>query len=132
MTTTPVQVRFSDVDLAGHLHNAVYLQFFEQGRMDFFHQFLTRGSWDWSKQSLILAKNVVNYKSPVYLHDKIHVETTLAGFGTKSITLSYRVKRDDTICAEGESVLVCFDYQSKATIEIPATWRKALEAYQAL
>lgn len=130
MTTTIVQVRFSDVDLAGHLHNAVYLQFFEQGRMDFFHQFLTKGSWDWTKQSLILAKNVVNYKSPIYLHDRIHVETELAGFGTKSITLGYRVLRGDTLCAEGESVLVCYDYQSKSTIAIPGPWRSALEEYK--
>ena len=31
--SVPLQVRFADVDMARHVHNAVYLHWFETGRM---------------------------------------------------------------------------------------------------
>jgi acyl-CoA thioesterase FadM len=43
MTThTKIQIRFNDIDLAGHVHNAIYLSYFEQGRLDFFNRFSWR------------------------------------------------------------------------------------------
>ena len=31
--TTPLQLRFNDVDALGHVNNSVYFQFFDQGRL---------------------------------------------------------------------------------------------------
>ncbi len=48
MTTinVPIQIRFADVDMAGHVHNAVYLHWFETARMALQERFIP-AEHDW-------------------------------------------------------------------------------------
>ena len=128
--TTPIQIRFSDVDLAQHVHNAVYLQWFELGRMAFLEQLIPKDH-DWKAQGLILARNEVDYRMPVRLRDTIEVEAWCSAVGSKSFDLSYIIRRTNGdkpgICAEGRSVMVCFDYTLQRTIAVPDAWRSGLE-----
>ncbi len=127
--TVPVQIRFGDVDMARHVHNSVYLHWFELARMELFRSFLPE-EHDWMGQGILLARNEVDYRMPVMLTDEIHVETWCSAIGTKSIDLSYSVIRTGDrsgICAEGRSVLVCFDLNAGKSIEVPAEWRNVFE-----
>ena len=126
MVKTKIQIRFNDVDLAGHVHNGIYLYYFEQGRMDYFNKYLGK-DWDWTNYSLILAKNEVNYLQPIYLDDEIVVETSLEKIGNKSVVLLYKIYRGDVICTEGKSILVCYDYNKNESIIAPDIWRKTLK-----
>ena len=128
-TTVPVQVRFADVDMAHHVHNGVYLHWFELARMRFLERFIPKDH-DWKAQGLILARNEVDYKMPVRLNDTIVAEAWCSAVGNKSFDLSYRIHRtrgkSPGICAEGRSVMVCFDYTTEHTITVPAPWRDVL------
>ena len=128
-TTTSVQVRFNDIDMARHAHNAVYLSWFEQARMDFLKLFIEQHH-DWRKNGLILARNEVDYRSPVHLGDKVEVECWCTHVGNKSFDLAYAlfIAGEDgrRLGAQGRSVMVCFDYHTNATIAVPETWRVAL------
>ncbi|MBK7382609.1 MAG: acyl-CoA thioesterase [Flavobacteriales bacterium] len=125
----PIQLRFADLDMAHHAHNAVYLHWFELARMALLRRFIPPGH-DWKNQGLILARNEVDYRAPVHLNDEIEVECWCSAIGSKSFDLEYavvRVKKEErTICAEGRSVMVCFDYVESRTIGIPENWRGAL------
>ena len=127
--TTPIQIRFSDVDLARHVHNAVYLQYFELGRMNLLRQFMDKNH-DWMIVGLILARNEVDYRLPIHLAEEIAVETSCTKLGNKSFDLSYAVfsmkDGERRLHAEGRSVMVCFDYTKNATIPLPEEWRTAL------
>lgn len=128
-TRVPIQVRFADVDMARHVHNAVYLHWFEAARMKFLEQVVPADN-DWNKLGLILARNEVDYRMPVRLHDTIEAEAWCSAVGTKSFDLSYRIHRiggdAPGICAEGRSVMVCFAYTVQRTIAIPEDWRGGL------
>lgn len=120
MIQTPVQVRFSDCDMAGHIHNAVYLQFFETGRMHFFVSQLGP-NWDWREKGLILKKNEVLYHSPGQLEDQLTVTVNCIHIGETSFTLSYQVENQHNVLrAEGSSVMVCMDYVAGKVIPIPS------------
>lgn len=127
---TPVQIRFSDVDLGRHVHNAVYLHYFELGRMDLLRK-VVGPDHDWVKIGLILARNEIDYRVPVHLADQITVETRCLKVGTKSFNLGYTIfsrgEGERLIHAQGMSVMVCFNYATQQTIAIPATWRPALQ-----
>jgi len=129
--TLPIQIRFADVDLARHVHNAVYLHWFELARMEFLRE-VTPPVHDWRTEGLILARNEVDYRMPVHLSDTIETSVWCASIGTKSFDLHYRIQRTTGpkagVCAEGRSIMVCFDYIAEATIPIPTNWRTALEA----
>ncbi len=128
-TTTPIQIRFNDIDLARHVHNGVYLSYFEQGRMDFLRSFIAK-EHDWRKLGLILARNEVDYRIPVHLGDSVEVDTWCSNVGTKSFDLSYGLftLRDGkrTLHCQGRSVMVCFDYTEGRSIVVPAEWRTTL------
>lgn len=128
-TRTPIQIRFNDIDMARHVHNAVYLSYFEQGRMAFLRGFIEK-EHDWRKLGLILARNEVDYRIPVHLGDEVEVETWCSNIGTKSFDLSYGlfVTKDGrrNLHCQGRSVMVCFDYERNASIQVPAAWRTAL------
>lgn len=128
--TTPIQVRFSDLDMARHVHNAVYLQYFELGRMELLRQFMEKDH-DWVHTGLILARNEVDHRKPIHLADPVQVQTWCGRIGGKSFDLRYAVQhaKDGSIFAEGRSVLVAFDYSQQASIPLPETWRTALARF---
>ena len=82
--TYPVEIRFKDIDLAGHVHNSVYLSYFEQARMMLFVEFVA-DDWDWKSKGLILARNEIDYILPVHLGDKIHISIECDHIGTKAL-----------------------------------------------
>lgn len=127
---TPIQIRFSDVDLGRHVHNAAYLQYFELGRMELLRRVIGPDH-DWVKTGLILARNEIDYRLPIHLADQVTVETRCLKVGTKSFNLGYTLfsERDGQrrIHAEGVSVMVCFDYTKQQSIPMPEAWRTALE-----
>lgn len=125
--TTPVQVRFSDLDMARHVHNAAYLQYFELGRMDLLRRFMEKDH-DWVHAGLILARNEINYRKPIHLADAVQVRTWCGKLGGKSFDLCHAVQNadDGALYAEGRSVMVCFDYSKQAPVPLPSAWRTAL------
>lgn len=126
----PIQVRFADIDMAHHAHNGVYLHWFELARMALLERFIPKGH-DWRRQGLILARNEVDYLKPVRLRDEIQAEAWCSAIGTKSFDLRYAIVRlkdgQREVCAEGRSVMVCFDYERNASTAVPEAWRQALE-----
>ena len=125
MEPARIQVRFSDLDLMGHVNNSVYLSYFEMARVDYFAKILGLG-WDWNSQGIILVRNEIDYIYPIILHQKPLIYINLESIGNKSFTLSYEIKVDDKIVTKGKSVMVSFDsVQSKSTL-IPEVMRKAL------
>lgn len=129
---TPLEIRFRDTDRLGHVNNAVYLTYFEQGRVHFFDELLGL-EVKWNEQGLILANAQVNFLRPVHLEDNIAVDIDVKRLGTKSFELGYRIIRltDSAEMATGSTVLVCFDYLENSSIAIPPSWREALERFAA-
>jgi acyl-CoA thioester hydrolase len=123
-----IPVRYVDIDAMGHVNNAVYLNYFEQARMDFFENSIGE-NWDWKKDGIVLARNEVDYVSPIFLCKSVFIETELERIGTKSITLCYEVRKTaeagSQVYARGKSVIVCFDYERGVTVAISERWKKA-------
>jgi acyl-CoA thioester hydrolase len=128
MIATEVQIRFGDCDLAGHVHNAAYLHYFESARINFFVAELGK-DWDWREQGFILKKNEIDYLRPIQLEDQIKIEVRAIHIGTKSFTLSYSIIVTGTQVCHGESVVVCFNHKKGETIPIPKDMLVALNKH---
>ena len=125
-----LQLRFNDIDVAGHVNNAVYLSYFEQARLSYFDELLGV-EHDWTAQGLLLAHAKLDYHGLVKLNDKIHIEISCDRLGTKSFDLSYKILRASPegpiLCCSGKTIMVCYDFNENETIAIPEEWRKAIE-----
>ncbi len=121
-----IQVRFADLDVLGHVNNAVYLSYFEMARVLYFTPMMGV-EWDWQKFGVLLKKNEIEYHIPVLLHDQPEISIHVLNIGTKSFTLGYELKVKDRVCTTGSSIMVCYDSIENKTIELPNEMRKALE-----
>lgn len=121
-----IQVRFTDLDVLGHVNNNIYLSYFEMARVHYFRELLGI-DWDWKKNTVVLAKNEVEYIQPVLLTHQPEVFMFTEHIGTKSFTLSYELKVNGIIFAKGRSVLVAYDGENGVSMEIPSKMREALE-----
>lgn len=130
---TEIQVRFKDIDALGHVNNANHFTYFEVARVHYFDE-VVKEKVEWSRQGIILARMTINYKSPVFLKDKVMVWCRVSRFGNSSFDCEYRItcEREGKIiiAAEGSSTQVCFDYEKNQPIPVPESWRNRTELYE--
>lgn len=123
--TVSIQIRFSDIDWMGHVNNAVYLNYIEKARIDFFKTAALK--IDWKKVGIILARTEINYKMPALLEDDLYVKTWCSRTGTKSFDLSFliykKLKAETIEIANGLTVLVCYDYSTSQSVDLPQEWK---------
>ena len=118
-------VRLTDLDILGHVNNAIYLTYFEIARMHYFAE-LVGTNWNWMEEGVVLVKNEVEYLKPIVLNDVPFVTVFLLQMGTKSFTLGYEIRVNDEIVTKGSSTLVAFNSKTQSTIEIPEKMRSSL------
>ena len=125
MSPTTIQVRFSDLDVMGHVNNAVYLSYFETARIHYFNRLLG-SSWDWKINGVLLRTNEVEYLRPVFITDVPEIKLYTKHIGKKSFTLGYELRVNINLCSTGSSVLVCFNSETNTSILIPEKLKEAL------
>lgn len=121
-----IQVRFSDLDVLGHVNNTIYLSYFEMARVHYFKELLGV-DWDWKKAGFVLAKNEIEYFKSVLLTDDPSIIVYAEQIGSKSFTLGYELVVNGIIYTRGKSVQVCFNATTQESILIPDKMRLALE-----
>jgi len=127
---TPIQLRFSDLDLYGHVNNATYLTYFETARTHYWREVL---QWDWNVNGIILARSEVNYIKPINRDDVIacYVRTTRIGNSSFDVTHVLVKVTDDgeEICTTGKTVCISYDYSVHKPVKIPPEQRARMIAY---
>jgi acyl-CoA thioester hydrolase len=132
--STPIQIRFVDIDKMGHVNNATILSYFEIARTNFFDDVIGQQD-NWFERGLIIAHTDIDYYAPVYLRDEVNAYVRIVKTGTKSFGIEHLLvktsnSKEETICAVATTVLVCMDYTKKQTIAIPAEWKEKLQAFE--
>ena len=126
ITPAKIQVRFSDLDVLGHVNNTIYLSYFEMARVHYFKELLGEG-WDWNKFGIVLAKNEVEYFKSVLLNHEPLITIFTEHIGSKSFTLGYELHVNNELFAKGKSIQVCFDASIQQSILVPDQMRLQLE-----
>lgn len=116
-------VRFRDLDGMGHVNNAVFFTYMESARIAFLSSL---GAGDNPLGQLILARAEVDFRAPIAFGQDVEVGVRTSQIGTKSFGLDQEIRADGRVAAEGKFVLVGYDYERGASVEIPAEWREWL------
>ena len=121
--TTRVVLRWRDMDMLGHLNQAVYHEFLEEGRSALFDRVAFGDGF-----SFVLARVELDYRSEVRRdHGSVEVIARVSRIGTSSITVQNDVVLPDgTIAATGVSVLVAWDARARTNRELTDAERSAL------
>jgi len=126
--TLEIHVRYRDCDPLGHVNNAVYLTYFEMGRVEFWRAVMgarVDRADDWP---FILAEATVTYRSPARFDERLRLAVAVGEIGGKSWTFAYRLTGSDgREVATGRTVQVAYDYGAKKAIPLPDDVRRKLE-----
>jgi len=124
-----IQVRFSDLDVLGHVNNTIYFSYFELARVHYFRELLGI-DWDWRQHGIVLVKNEAEYLKSVLISHTPEVFVFTETIGIKSFTLGYELKVNDEVFVKGRSVQVCYNAKTQQTIVIPEEMKSALMKIQ--
>ena len=128
--STKIDVRFSDLDALGHVNNAVFFTYFEEGRKYFSKKVFNVA--DISDFKFIMAHIRCDFLRPIRFNDHVLLQMWVKDIGTNSFSYEYRLVdfSDETrVYAAGESTQVCYDYEKNRSIEVPVKMREGLTRY---
>jgi acyl-CoA thioester hydrolase len=119
-----IGLRWRDMDMLGHLNQAVYHELLEEGRAALF------ASLGGMSFPFVLVRVELDYRREVRRdHGTVEVVVRIERVGGKSITLAHDiVLPDGTVAASGRSVLVAWDPQARGSRGLSDDERAALTA----
>ncbi len=120
MITTPIQLRFNDIDIQGHMYNGQYQHIFDLGKNEYFERILGIEQMD-GAQTVVTASSTTNFYVPVGMKDRIVIRTGIERVGTKSFTVFQEMIDLDT-----DTVLVGWNAVTKESFAIPDVWREKI------
>jgi len=119
-------VRFRDLDVMGHVNNAVFLTYIESARVAYLQHLGEAATLE--DMSIIVARIEIDFRAPVGFGEEVEIAVRASRFGGKSFDLEYVVRVGGTVVAEAKSVLVSYDYDKGEAVELPDEWREKLAA----
>ncbi len=125
-TATETRVRFCETDVMGVVHHSNYLVYFELGRVDWLRKRkITYAAWTDRGVQTPVASAELQYRAASRFDDLLVIETTLSKLRSVSLDYTYRIRRGETLIAEGTTRLACVDRDLKL-LRIPEEIRTAL------
>lgn len=123
----PVQLRFNDIDILGHLNNTVYLSLYDLAKARFLES-VRGGVQDWQRVECVIANINCAYIEQVKFGEEIDILTRCIHVGEKSFTLDQLMVEHHTnrVKSHCETVMVCIDPDAGKSAPVSDTLRKAL------
>jgi len=124
-----IQVRFSDIDMMGHVSNTVYQNYYDSGKIHYFDNVIP--TMDIMTVGVVAASVKIDYLKPIYIKTKIYVETRISRIGYKSFSMEQRLVEEDTneVLSTCATTVVCYDVKNKKSIPVPEKWKDNITTY---
>ena len=118
-------VRFSDVDVYGHVNNVKYFEYYQEARIDFLR---SMRSDDEPHLATVVARIDVDYRRPILFRPEPYVvRTWVTRVGTSSYSLASDISDEHTVLSRAEAVLVAFDMGTQRSRPLRDAERLVLE-----
>ncbi len=128
---TPVQIRFSDMDMMGHANNGVQLSYLDLARVHYFNE-LFGTDVDWNEAILIVAHLEIDYLAPIMLNDSIEVHTKIIKIGNKSVQMLQNIVDAKTgeVKTKTKQVMVGFSKNKGISIPVPEFFKERITQFE--
>ncbi len=116
-----VPVAWGDMDALGHVNNTVYFRWFESARIAYFEEVGFLELLEESGVGPILASTHCRFRLPLDYPATVRVGASISALGEDRFVMRYAVasRAHERLAAEGEGLVVCFDYRRNAKAPIP-------------
>lgn len=123
-------LRWSDMDVFGHVNNARFLTLYEEARAAMmFVDARTRGIRS-LEEGVVIARHEVDYLRPVDYGEPVRIELWLERIMASRFTVVYELFDGDALASRARSVLVPYDLSARRPRRLTEAERAFLASYQ--
>jgi len=122
-------VLWGEMDAFGHVNNVVFFRYLESARVAYFEKINFIGRLDSDNIGPILASTQCKFKIPLIYPDKISVGARVSEIQEDRFVMEYLVvsHTHQAIAAEGDAVVVSFNYRESKKVLVPRDVKKRIE-----
>lgn len=127
-----IPVAWGEMDALGHVNNTVYFRYFESGRIAYFRRLGFMASVDQAEVGPILASVNCKFKYPITYPDTVSVGVRTIRIEDDRLVMEHCVVSHAAQCiaAQGESVIVAYDYRARKKATLPADIKQKIQALE--
>jgi acyl-CoA thioester hydrolase len=120
-----IPVAWGEMDSMGHVNNIIYFRYFESVRIEYFNRLNMMGYQQEIGIGPILASTECRFKMPLHYPDTVIVGTKILSMEEDRFVMGYEVfsTKHKRIAADGEGVIVAYDYHNNKKVPIPEALR---------
>ncbi len=123
--SSPIQVRWCDLDAFGHVNNATFASYLEMARTEAWTTLF--GGRDALGIPFFVKGLEIDYRRPIGLDDEVRVWLRVGETRGASFTFEYVVEAGGEVAAEAVTRLACVDKQTGRPVPIDPDVRATLE-----
>jgi len=130
---TPIQVRYVETDMQGHVFFGHYFTYFDVGLIEYlravgynYNDFLLEGV------DFFYVQADCQYKGRAFFDDTLHVHTRVSDIGNTSFTFEFSIFEEAAgkQIATGQIVAVAIDNDTREPVPVPERFRKAIADFE--
>src|SRR5438874_13309503 len=128
--TWPVQ--WGDQDAFGHVNNVIYFRWMESARIEYFRRYGVQDGAGKQGSGPILAAVKCDFRRQLIYPDTLLISASITSIGRTSLKMVHRIysTAQQAVAAEGDSVIVMFDYQAQRPIKVSDEIRTRIAAVE--
>jgi acyl-CoA thioester hydrolase len=131
---TTVKVRFHEVDMLGVCNNAVYINYFEQARLEYVKEagLIPEGGIFSDERLFFIVRNEIDYLGHSFYDDELEIYSKISYIKNSSFGYDHIVvrKKSGEVIADGKGVVVFVDPQTKKSTPLTAEFIKKIKKFE--
>jgi acyl-CoA thioester hydrolase len=127
-------VAWGEMDAMNHVNNIVYFRYFESARIAYFEKMDLIGYMKETGIGPILATTSCKFKIPLSYPDQVLIAAKVVNLEEDRFVMNYLVvsKKHEKVAAEGDGVIVTFNYRKSIKVAVPEVVRQKILDIQKL
>lgn len=126
--STPIQIRFSDIDGYLHVNNGIYFSYFEHARAVFLYKV---AGWNVLTVGTVVGRIEIDYLRPIHLEDQVEALVRCSRIGNASFDLEQllvgkNAQGESHVFAKCKCVMVAVDMKTMKPVSVPEEYRLKL------
>lgn len=121
--STIIPVRITDVNYGNHVGNDAVLSIIHEARMQYLKQF-GYTELDFAGVGMIMRDVGIEFKMELFYGDIVNASVACTNFTRAGFDLYYKLEKEmsgqRTIVAVAKSGMICYDYEKKKIVAVPA------------
>ena len=124
-----VALRWSDMDVYGHVNNARFLTLYEEARVAMFFVGARERGLASFEEGIVIARHEVDYLRPIDYGDPVRVEMWISELRAAAFTVSYELYDGDVLASRAKSVCVPYNLEQGYPRRLTDAERDFLKPY---